>query len=549
MSLKPKKISDIPEETKRIARLSFPKGNIYMQMRDELGTFYEDAEFASLFPSRGQPAYSPWRLALVCVMQYVANLSDRQAAEAVRARIDWKYALSLELADPGFHYSMLSEFRARLVDGGMEQHLLDAMLARFQRHGLLKQRGRQRTDSTHVIAAIRVMNRIESVGETLRAALNSLAVAAPGWLRQVAHPDWYDRYGKRVEEHHFPKERTAREELVQTIAQDGMTLLDAVYSEGSLYWLKELPAVQILRQKWVHQFYVMNGQILMREAKNLPPASSRSNSPYDPEAHYCTKNSVSWHGYKVHLTETCDDDTPHLITHVHTTESTQQDVDATVPIHEALAAKSQLPSDHIADAGYVDAELLVNSSDDYGVDLIGPVKPNVSWQAREGGYTSDEFQIDWEKKKAICPQGEMSVYWQLKEDRFGNPGIHIRFPRSRCIVCVSRTQCTRGKQGYRAIFIRPQAQYEALLEARRKQETPEWKKRYDRRAGVEGTNSQGVRRFGLRQARYIGLAKTHLQHVLTAAAINIVRFSNWVSGVPLAKTRTSAFEAIRPMAA
>jgi transposase len=108
-SLKPKKIPDIPEETKRIARLSFPKGNIYIQMRDELGVLYEDAEFASLFPSCGQPAYSAWRLALVCIMQYVANLSDRQAAEAVRARIDWKYALSLELDDPGFDYSILSE--------------------------------------------------------------------------------------------------------------------------------------------------------------------------------------------------------------------------------------------------------------------------------------------------------------------------------------------------------------------------------------------------------------------------------------------------------
>jgi transposase len=198
MSLKPKEISEIPEETKHTAERAFPKGNIYIQMRDELGTFYEDAELASLFASRGQPAYSPWRHALVCIMQYVANLSDRQAAEAVRARIDWKYALSLELDDPGFDYSTLSEFRGRLLDGGMEQHILDAMLARFQKRGLLKQRGRQQTDSTHVVSAIRVMNRIESVGETLRAALNSLAVAAPGWLRQVAQPDWYDRYGKRI---------------------------------------------------------------------------------------------------------------------------------------------------------------------------------------------------------------------------------------------------------------------------------------------------------------------------------------------------------------
>ena len=211
MSLKPKEIADIPEETRRIAERAFPKGNIYMQMRDELGTLYEDADFVSLFSSRGQPAYSPWRLALVCIMQYVANLSDRQAAEAARARIDWKYALSLELDDPGFDYSILSEFRSRLLEDGIEQHLLDAMLARFQECGFFKERGKQRTDSTHVISAARVMNRIESVGETLRAALNSLAVAAPEWLSQVANYDWYDRYGKRIEEYHFPKERSARE--------------------------------------------------------------------------------------------------------------------------------------------------------------------------------------------------------------------------------------------------------------------------------------------------------------------------------------------------
>lgn len=550
MSLKPKKISDIPEETKRIAEKSFPKGNIYMQMRDELGTLYEDEEFASLFASCGQPAYSPWRLALVCIMQYVANLSDRQAAEAVRARIDWKYALSLELDDPGFDYSILSEFRSRLLEGGIEQHLLDAMLTRFRECGLLNKRGKQRTDSTHVMSAARVMKRIESVGETLRAALNILAVAAPEWLGQVANYDWYDRYGKRIEEYHFPKETSAREELVKTMAIDGMNLLNSVYSDNSPHWLRELPAVQNLRQKWVHQFYFIEGELRMRDIKDLPPASLRFNSPYDPEAHYSTKGSTSWHGYKVHLTETCDDDSPRLITNVHTTESTDQDVDAVAPIHESLSAKGQLPDEHIVDAGYVDSDSVVKSRNDYGVDLMGPMKTNVSWQAREGnGYSSDDFQIDWKHKKAICPQGIASDHWRPKRDRFRKPIIYICFPQAKCGICESRSLCTRSKNGYRAIGIRPQAQYEALQEARKREKTQEWKAEYTRRAGIEGTNSQGIRAFGLRRTRYTGLSKTHLQHILTAAAINVVRFSNWVSGVPLAKTRISAFEAIRPMAA
>jgi transposase len=217
MSLKPELVPPIPEETKRIAKDSFPKGNTYMRMRDELGTFYQDEQFASLFPPQGQPAESPWRLALICVMQFAENLSDRQAADAVRARIDWKYALSLKVTDSGFDFSVLSEFRTRLLDGGMEQELLDTMLTIFQEHGLLKQRGKQRTDSSHVLAAVRRLNRLESVGETLRATLNSLAVASPEWLAQIAHPDWFDRYGKRIEEYRLPKGKDARRELGEII--------------------------------------------------------------------------------------------------------------------------------------------------------------------------------------------------------------------------------------------------------------------------------------------------------------------------------------------
>lgn len=148
-------IDPIPEETARIARLAFPKDNQYMKMRDEIGTLFCDKDFESLFSTLGQPAFSPWRLALVCVMQYIEEMTDRQAADAVRGRIDWKYALSLELTDPGFDFSILSEWRARLIATESEQKLLDIVLKRFKEKGWLKERGKQRTDSTHVLAAIR----------------------------------------------------------------------------------------------------------------------------------------------------------------------------------------------------------------------------------------------------------------------------------------------------------------------------------------------------------------------------------------------------------
>jgi transposase len=201
MSLKPSTIPQVPEETARIARAAFPKGNIYVAMRDHLGTFYRDKDFADLFPKCGQPALTPWRLALVTVMQYVENLSDRQAAEAVRARIDWKYALSLELTDQGFDYSVLSEFRKRLVETDAAQRLLDLMLVQFRTVGLLKARGRQRTDSTAVLSRVKALTRLELVGETLRTALNALALVAADWLRAQVDSTWFERYGTRVEEY------------------------------------------------------------------------------------------------------------------------------------------------------------------------------------------------------------------------------------------------------------------------------------------------------------------------------------------------------------
>jgi transposase len=182
MSLKPVLIQPVPEETARVAKAVFRRGNPYLRLRDEIGTIFADADFADLFPRRGQPGLPPWRLALVTLLQFRENLPDRQTAEAVRARIDWKYLLGLELTDPGFDPSVLCEFRARLLAGGAEKCLLQQLLARCQELGLLKAGGRQRTDATHVLAAIRTLNRLEVVGETLRAALNALATAAPAWL-------------------------------------------------------------------------------------------------------------------------------------------------------------------------------------------------------------------------------------------------------------------------------------------------------------------------------------------------------------------------------
>ena len=320
--------------------------------------------FAPWFPTRGQPAESLWRLALITcitVMQFVEGLSDRQAAEVVCARIDWKYALSLELTDPGGDASVLCEFRARLVEEAAGPVLLEAMLSRLKDLGLLKARGQQCTNSTHVLAAIRTLNRLESVGETLRAALNRVATVAPDWLTGVAGPEWFERYAIRVEEYRLPKGEAARTALGEPIGVDGHTLLAAVYAPAAPAGLRELPAFQTLRQVWAHQFWVEDGVVRWRKAADLPPASTRFDSPYDTGARYGNQRGTTWTGYKVHVTETCDADAPHLIVHVETTPAPVTDSDLTVPIQQTLVDKGLVPTTHLADAGYVDADLLVTS--------------------------------------------------------------------------------------------------------------------------------------------------------------------------------------------
>jgi transposase len=214
-------------------------------------------------------------------------LSDRQAADAVRARIDWKYALGLELSDPGFDHTVLSEFRTRLVDGQLELLLLDSLLERAQMLGLLKQRGRQRTDSTHVLASVRTMNRLERVGETLRAALNALAVADPAWLRTVADPEWFKRYGSRIENFNLPKTEPARNQLAAVIGMDGERLLHAIEISAARVQLEKLDAVIVLRRVWEEQFVADdNGQLRFRSIDKMPSPAELITSPYDPEARY-----------------------------------------------------------------------------------------------------------------------------------------------------------------------------------------------------------------------------------------------------------------------
>lgn len=307
---------------------------------------------------------------------------------------------------------MLSEFRSRLLTGQAEQRLLTTLLEQCKQQGWLKAGGKQRTDSTHVLTAVRALNRLELVGETLRHALNVLAEVAPDWLRPQVTPEWFERYSRRIEEYRLPKGQEARQQYAELIGADGAQLLTRIDQETGLTWLRELPALVTLRQVWEHQYVMREDRLCSRKAEELPPTGERMDSPYDPDARSGNKRSATWTGYKVHLTETCDDDTPHLITHVETTEAMIPDVQMTEPIQLALAGQDLLPTEHIVDAGYTDADWVVRSQVDMGIEVVGPVRPDSSWQARaQTGYDVSHFQIDWQAHQAVCPQGHVSSSW------------------------------------------------------------------------------------------------------------------------------------------
>jgi hypothetical protein len=274
-------------------------------------------------------------------------------------------------------------------------------------------------------------------------------------------------------------------------------------------------------------------------------AEEKVESPYDSEARYRSKSGMHWTGYMVHISETCDEDSVHLITHVHTTPADVHEAMCTEAIHKALMDKGLPPREHLVDAGYVSAELLVRSQVHYGIDLVGPARVNPRWQAKvEGAYTGEQFIIDWEQREVHCPQGVVSKAWHDYSNAEGKPYHRVYFPKEACQACQARALCTQAKQEPRRLYLHPQPEHEALHAARQRLNSEEGKRLYAQRAGVEGSLSQGVRAFGIRRTRYRKLAKTHLQQVVTAVAINLDRIAAWLEGRPLATTRTSHFAAL-----
>ena len=548
-----------------------------VQVRDRLGQWLEDEQFAAAFGDRGRPGWSPSRLALVTILQREENLADRAAAEAVRTRIDWQYLLGLPLDDPGFDHTVLSEFRNRVADAGLEQVALDALLTRLAASGLVRAGGKQRTDSTHVIAAVAALNRLELAGESVRAALEALTAAHPDWVAQrICVPDFARRYGTPMTSWRPPVSQARRDELAIAYARDGYALLEAVYGSSSPGWLREIPAVDVLRRVLVQNYtriITEDGREVIRrrekepEGDGLPHGHIRIASPYDTDARWGVKREEFWLGYKLHVTETCDDAPPctcapaaaaaagrvrgdgrehgggceqptfpNLITHVATTEATVPDSQMTSVIDNDLARKNLPPGRHYLDSGYLSAALVVAEHARHGIALIGPLLADTSAQARAGnGYARADFTVNYGTKTVTCPQGKTAAAWSPCTQH-GKDAIVATFSAADCGPCPARALCTTGRR--RQLTLPPADLAEAQAAARAAEKTIPFQADYARRAGVEGTMHQATA-HGARRARCRGLPRTRLDHVYMACALNLLRLEAYWTGTPLDRQRTS----------
>ena len=543
-----------------------------VQVRDRLGQWLQDEEFAAAFGIRGRPGWSPSRLALVTVLQRAENLTDRPAAEAVRTRIDWQYLLGLPLDDPGFDHTVLAEFRGRVAEGGLELVALDALLARLAAGGLVKAGGKQRTDSTHVVAAVAALNRLELAGESVRAALEALTAACPDWVAQrICVPDFARRYGTPMTSWRPPQSEARREELAIAYARDGYALLEAVYDSSSPGWLRELPATDVLRRVLLQNYTraIADGKEVIKrrekepEGDGLPPGHARIASPYDTDARWGVKREEFWLGYKLHVTETCDDapactcrpaaagipdrghdkgcahlTAPNLVTHVATTDATVTDNQMTSVTHQDLTARNLAPGQHYLDSGYLSAALVVSALTTWGIALIGPLLADTSAQARAGaGYARADFTADYDAQTVTCPQGKTSASWSPCTQH-GKDAIVATFSARDCGPCPARPQCTTNSKHQRQLTLPPRGLAEAQAAARAAEKTTGFQAGYARRAGVEGTMHQATS-HGARRARYRGLPKTRLDHVYMACALNLLRLEAYWTGTPLDRRRTS----------
>lgn len=562
MSLHVQPIPPIPEETYHLVRRLLGETSLMVILGDQLSSFLQDADFADLYSKEGQPALSPGLLARVTLLQFMENLSDRQAVHMVITRLDWKYVLHLPLEDAGFDPSVLCEFRARLLRNDAGRRTFDRVLVTLREKGLLKGGRRQRTDSLSVLGAVRVLSRLELAMETVRTTLGALEAADPLWLSGQVPPEWAGRYGEWTQEERLVSEsgdrgRAQAHSLLERTGRDLCRLLEALDGPDTPEELRRLPAVGVARtvfdQQWeTSTVFDQQWEISAAPPEETPPAGDGTGgvrggeggvrvrptleaagaevirTPHDPDVRWSEKRGVEWEGYKVHLTETVEEDQPRIITDLHTTPATTPDSAEVSALQDRLRERGLPPEIHLMDRGYVTGENLAHS-EARGIRLVGPALGDTSPQARlEGGVTLDQFEIDAAHRQARCPGGAVSVAWSEGEDDRGRR-VQVAFGAADCRGCPLHDRCVVGRSGQgRRLHLREY--HEQVSRRRREERTEAFRSEYAARSGVEASLSEEVREYGLRRARYRGQDRVQLQHLMIGAATNLRRAARWLRG-------------------
>lgn len=550
MSLKPQPLGPIPAETYELGQELLAEDDVMRRIGEQYAEIVRDEDFAQMYSHTGQPAMSPARLALVSVLQAMEHISDRQAIAMVRTRIDWKYALHLPLNYAGFDASVLSEFRDRLIDNKGQRTIFDGLLEKMKTAGMLKGRRLQRTDSLLIVAAVRDLNRLELVMETLRLALIEIAKADAQWLKNNTPASWLETYGEWTQVERLVKERGDKGKAEQTslmmqTARDGFELLEKL-EELNAAELMKLPAVETLQLVWSQQFEKRAEVITVhtthsREGEGIKGKDLIS-TPHDKEARYTQKRDQKITGYKLQLTETATEDGPAIITDIEVVESCAYDGGALEGIHQRLDERDLLPEDgHLVDRGYVSGET-IDESKERGVELIGPVQDNTSAAARaQEGFSVEHFKLDFDLEQAICPQGKPAQSWtnSIRTDR-GQAIIQIVWNKEICSQCPFRGKCVQGKKTGRVIKL--SKHYPSIARRRQEQKTDQFHEVYRRRSGVEATLSYIVLNCGARSTPHCGKDKTCLHYLMIAAAVNLRRAIAWQAGRRPKRQRVSTLQ-------
>jgi transposase len=533
MSLKVQPIGPIPEDIAQVVRQTLPATDPLVVIGDRLSTFVSDESFADLYPAEGKPALSPALLAMGTQLQYWEFRSDRQAAHQVVRRLDWKYALHLSLTYAGFDYSVLSEFRQRLITHDAQARVFDQLLNALREAGLLKGKHVQRSDSLAILGAVRELSRLELAMETLRLALTELEAQDPAWLKAAVPSRWAETYGawtqhERLVRHKGEAGRLEAEKLLQQAGADGQTLLEKLAQPDTPQPLTTAAPVAVLRRVWAQQFETQDGRVTPR-AKAEACGAELIQTPHDPDLRYGRHGERQWDGYTAQWTETAAPDLPRIITDVALTPAGVADSQQLAGIQTRLAERDLLPEIHLADKGYISGDNLVSSAA-RGVQLVGPIRRDGSPQAHlPGGLTVADFQVDFEQQQAVCPAGQVASSWSERPDREGAQEIRIQFDDATCRACSLRAQCqpTQPQSG-RSLQLR--SSHAQIQQRRQEESTPAFKELYRHRSGVEASFSNAVHQHGARRARYRGTAKTGAQFLWLVSAINLKRAAAWLIG-------------------